>query len=113
MFGRYLSSHLPEATYEASGVSVLALDDLASEIRDLAPGHALLPLGFFPIASSNGNVICFEAASNRVWWASHELASDDDPLRRLTPLADDLATFLEALDADRLTDRFAALERGA
>lgn len=113
VFGTYLCSRLPAETYEASGVYVLALADLAAEIRDRAPAHALLSLGFFPIASSNGNVICFEAESNRVWWASHELDSHDDPVRGLTPLADDLGPFLHALDAEFLTDRFAALERGA
>jgi hypothetical protein len=113
VFGRYLRSHLPAEAYETSGVWVLAIKDVAAEIRELEPGTTLLSIGYFPIARSNaGNLICFEAASNRVWWASHELLSDDDPTSGLTPVADELWAFVRALDADLLTDRLAALDRG-
>jgi hypothetical protein len=77
-FGEYLRTLTPLEVYAASGVRVLSLDAIRTEIQELAPGVLLFPQGYVPFATSiGGNAVCFHAPTGRVVWADHSYFLED------------------------------------
>jgi len=67
----YFRSCLPSQDYLASGVHVLDLQTILDEVAlGAAPGGAIFPFGYVPIASSiGGNLVCLHP--DGVFWADH------------------------------------------
>ncbi|HMO65545.1 MAG TPA: hypothetical protein PKE47_10065 [Verrucomicrobiota bacterium] len=104
--GEYLTTLTPTESYQASGVWIATLQQIRdSAFGESSPDSDLFPHGYVPIAGDGcGNSVSFHSPSGRVIFAHHEQAADiiagDVQL-----LAEDIATFLDDLLHDRLTER--------
>jgi hypothetical protein len=115
-------------------VSVLCLKDIIDEMHDdAAPGGFIKPFGYVIVASSaGGNVVCFQSATGKVFWADHESFdggimlknrqtgtweflqqySAENVERAMVSLSNGLESFMADLLDDRLSDILEALDLG-
>lgn len=120
----YLRFCLTEEGYQASGIYVNSLASILDEnMPNVAPGGYINKFGYLVIGTSvGGNVVCFDSNSGKVYWADHisfneaEISyknretgewiylpfSEENILKALVLLDDDIETFLNKLLEDEL-----------
>lgn len=111
LIGEYLATLTPTESYQASGVWVATLQQIRdSAFGEGSPDSELFPHGYISIAGdSSGNSVSFHSPSGRVIFAHHEHTSDIIA-GDVQILSGDIATFLDDLVHDRLTERLDELD---
>lgn len=111
LIGEYLTTLTPTESYQASGVWIATLQQIRdSAFGDGSPDSELFPHGYISIAGDGcGNSVSFHFPSGRVIFAHHEPASEIIA-GEVQLLSEDIATFLDDLLHDRLTERLDELD---
>jgi hypothetical protein len=111
LIGEYLATLTPTESYQASGVWVATLQQIRdSAFGEGSPDSDLFPHDYISVAGDGGgNSVTFHFPSGRVTFAHHEQTADiitgDVQL-----LSEDIATFLDDLLHDTLTERLDELD---
>jgi hypothetical protein len=110
LIGEYLTTLTPTDSYEASGIWVATLRGIREAAFSGGLDSDLFPHGYLAVAGDGvGNSVCFHSRSGRVIFAHHEL-TEDIIAGEVEVLSGDIATFLDDLLHDKLTERLDELD---